>query len=56
MGKEEEITIRIKNPVREGTERMICKKCGHSMNNHGTTGNTKGVCLVPICNCGRSLI
>ena len=30
----------------------ICSKCGHSKNNHGNRGNTKGVCMVPNCNCG----
>jgi len=30
---------------------MNCKKCGHSIQNHGTIGNTKGKCLVPICSC-----
>ena len=31
--------------------KMECENCGHSMSNHGTVGNTKGVCMVPICNC-----
>lgn len=29
-----------------------CSKCGHSLNNHGTTGNSKNKCLVPGCSCG----
>lgn len=33
-------------------EALKCEKCGHSLANHGTEGNTKGVCLVPGCRCG----
>jgi hypothetical protein len=33
-------------------ESLKCEKCCHSLANHGTEGNTKGVCLVPGCGCG----
>jgi len=33
--------------------RGTCQICGHSVNNHGTMGNSKGKCLVPNCSCGE---
>ena len=32
---------------------MKCLNCGHSIVNHGTVGNSKGKCLVPICSCEK---